>query len=130
MYVGIVRITLALSASHSLKEKRMVVRRVKDRVRDRVGAIANEVGDASTRDSWQRAEIGCAVVSVDRAKALELVDQVVRVVTSASDGAVVGVAKDVWTFDREPDLGAGIPTREDADEPAAADWIPDEWKQE
>lgn len=137
MYVGLVRLTLALPQSHSLKEKRMVVRRVKDRVRERVGAIANEVGDAATRDSWQRAELGCAVVSVDRGKALELVDQVVRVVMEAADGQVIGVAKDVMTFapDLEPVSTADLERTGAGDKAAAAegpdaDWIPDEWKQD
>jgi uncharacterized protein YlxP (DUF503 family) len=124
MYVGIARLTLAVSESHSLKEKRMVLRRVKDRVRERVGVTLNEVGDAATLDSWQRAELGCAVVSVDRSKALELIDQVVRAAMAASDGQVVAVAKDAWTFDAE---GTPIAAKPEADADAA--WIPEAWKQ-
>ena len=69
MYVGIVRITVVIDQSHSLKEKRMVIRRVKDRVRERLGVAINEVGEL---DRWQAAELGCAVTSGERQKALEI----------------------------------------------------------
>jgi len=129
VYVGICKLALVLGQSQSLKEKRMVIRRIKDRVRDRIGVVVNEVGEL---DSWQRAELGCAVTSADRVKALDLIDQVVRVVQSASSGQVVGIAKDAWTFD-EP-TGALADTQVDdrtgsGDKAAASDdWIPDEWK--
>src|SRR5687767_12642003 len=99
MYVGIVKLAIAIPNAHSLKEKRMVIRRVKDRVRERLHVAINEVGEL---DVWQRAELGCAIPSADRGKALELVDQVVREVMSASGGQVIAVAKDTWTFETEP----------------------------
>ena len=38
----------------------MVIRRIKDRVRERLGVAISEVGEL---DVWQRAELGCAVAS-------------------------------------------------------------------
>ena len=129
MYVGMAKIALALPNAHSLKEKRMVIRRVKDRVRERIGVAINEVG---ALDTWQRAELGCAVTSGDRAKALELVDQIVREVMSASGGQIVAVAKDAWTFDAEPAPVAIVDDRTGSGDKAAAgdDWIPDAWRDE
>ncbi len=46
--------------SHSLKEKRMVVRRIKDRVRNTFNCAIAEVGD---QDNWQSIELGFSVVS-------------------------------------------------------------------
>ena len=80
MYVGIARLTVLINDSHSLKEKRMVIRRIKDRVRERVGVVVNEVAEL---DKHQRAELGCAVVSGERQKALELIDDRVRMAQSA-----------------------------------------------
>ena len=71
------RISIVIGHSHSLKEKRMVIRRMKDRVRDALGVAIAEVGE---QDVWQRAELGVAVASGDRAKALEVIDEVVRVI--------------------------------------------------
>ncbi len=116
MYVGMARITLAISGSHSLKEKRMVLRRIKDRVRDATRLAISEVG---AQDTWQRAELGCAVASGERQQALEQIDAVVRIVASCAE--VVGVAKDAWTFDTEPVT---------FEKPTADDWIPDAWREE
>jgi uncharacterized protein YlxP (DUF503 family) len=128
LYVGIVQLTIVVAHSHSLKEKRMVVRRIKDRVRERVGVVVNEVGE---QDSWQRSELGCAVTSSDRQKALSLLDEVVRVAQSASDGQVVAVAKDAWTFE-VPAEPIEVSERTGAGDKAGADesWIPDAWRDE
>ena len=129
MYVGIARLTVVIGHSHSLKEKRMVLRRIKDRVRERVGVTVNEVGEL---DSWQRAELGVAVTSVDRAKALELIDDVVRVAVSASDGQVVAIAKDAWTFDAPSAPFAAVDDRTGSGDKAAAggdDWVPEAWRE-
>ena len=116
MYVGLLKLRVAIAEAHSLKEKRMVVRRIKDRVRDKLGVPIHEVGEL---DVWQRAELGAAVVSGDRAKALEVIDEIVRVVVG-SGADVVAVAKDALTFDAEL-----------KDRPAIADdWVPDEWRKE
>src|SRR5438105_14938484 len=60
MFVGIVRIELHLPGSGSLKDKRSVVRGLKDRIRERVQAAVAEVDH---QDLWQRAALGVAVVS-------------------------------------------------------------------
>lgn len=62
MVVGIVRIELHLPASRSLKDKRQVVRSLKDRIRERVQAAVAEVDH---QDLWQRAALGVAVVAGD-----------------------------------------------------------------
>jgi uncharacterized protein len=120
VYVGIAKISLVIGDSHSLKDKRMVLRKIKDRVRDRVGVIVNEVGE---QDIWQRAELGCAVVSSDRAKAQELLDEVVRVVMGAGGAEIAAIAKDVSTFE-----GEAVPYAGKAQ--ADTEWIPDAWKGE
>jgi uncharacterized protein YlxP (DUF503 family) len=132
MYVGIVRLTVVIDQSHSLKEKRMVIRRIKDRVRERVGVAVSEVGEL---EIWQRAELGCAVTSVDRPKALELIDEVVRVAAAAATAggaAVTAIAKDALTFDAPAAPVAVVDDRTGTGDKAAGaagdDWIPDAWK--
>lgn len=122
-----VKLSLVVAHSTSLKEKRMVIRRVKDRVRDKIGVVVNEVG---ALDDRQHAELGCAVTSNDRAKALELIDQVVRVAQTASDGGIVAIAKDAWTFDVAPAALPAIDDRTGSGDKAAGqdDWIPEAWR--
>ncbi|HEY6221583.1 MAG: DUF503 domain-containing protein [Candidatus Eisenbacteria bacterium] len=59
MRVGTLRLELHLPASDSLKAKRSVVNRVKERVRSRFNASIAEVGH---QDLWQRATLGVAIV--------------------------------------------------------------------
>jgi len=105
----------------------MVVRRVKDRLRERIGVAINEVG---ALDVWQRAELGCAVTSADRQKALELVDDVVREVMKASGGQVVAIARDTWTFEAESAPFTPVDDRTGSGDKAQGgdDWIPDAWR--
>jgi hypothetical protein len=121
------KISLVIDQSHSLKEKRMVLRRIKDRVRERTHVNLNEVG---AHDVWQRAELGCAVASSDRAKALEVIDDVVRVAMSAGGAQIVGIAKDVTTFDGEPVPFTPVDDRSGTGDKAqsADDFIPAEWR--
>ena len=59
MTVGIARVTLFLGESHSLKEKRMVLRRIKDRLQKMNVAIA----EVEHHDLWQRAGLGIVAIS-------------------------------------------------------------------
>jgi uncharacterized protein YlxP (DUF503 family) len=134
VYVGVAQLTLLIGDSHSLKDKRMVLRRIKDRVRERLHVQVNEVGDPEVRDSWNRAELGCAVVSADRVKARELIDEVVRVAMSAGGAQIAGIARDIVTFDAPSVPFAGVDDRTGAGDKAAAagdeSWVPQEWRDE
>jgi uncharacterized protein YlxP (DUF503 family) len=133
VYVGIARLTVVIGQAHSLKEKRMVLRRVKDRVKERLGIAINEVGE---QDVWQRAELGVAVTSSDRSKAFALLDDVIKVASAAmaaGDAQLVGIAKDVTTFDAPASPVAAVDDRTGAGDKAIGaaggdDWIPDAWK--
>jgi hypothetical protein len=79
MFVGIVRIELHLPAALSLKDKRAVVRSLKERVRHRVQAAVAEVDH---QDLWQRAALGVAVVCSDSRHLDELLQKVRNLVES------------------------------------------------
>ena len=59
MVVGTMRLELHLPASDSLKAKRSVLNRVKERVRSGFNASVAEV---EYQDLWQRAVLGIAIV--------------------------------------------------------------------
>lgn len=129
------RITLLLPDAHSLKDKRMVIRRIKDRVRERLGVFVSEVGAPEVKDSWRHAELGVALASSDRQKALALIDDVVRVAVSAGGAAITGIAKDAVTFHDQPSPVAPtavIDDRTGSGDKAVAgdDWVPEAWREE
>lgn len=77
MFVGTVRIELHIPAATSLKDKRSVVRGLKDRIRQRTLAAVAEVDH---QDLWQRAALGVAVVSGESRQVEELLQAVRRLV--------------------------------------------------
>jgi uncharacterized protein YlxP (DUF503 family) len=58
-YVALIEVRLHQNASHSLKEKRKLVRSLKEQVRQRFGASVAEVDG---HDTWQRTTLLCALV--------------------------------------------------------------------
>lgn len=77
MVVGAMRWELSLPGCTSLKEKRMVVRSLKDRIAHRFKV---SVAETDHQDVWTRAQIAVAVVSNDGGHADEVLDNVDRLV--------------------------------------------------
>jgi uncharacterized protein len=103
MTVGLARITLFIPESHSLKEKRMVLRRVKDRVRNKFNAAIAEVEE---QDLWQRGVLGLALVGNDRRFVESALDEVVRFVRDMTE--TTNVEREILTYNQplaENDLG-------------------------
>jgi uncharacterized protein len=59
VFVASVRVELHLPFSHSLKEKRSILNRIKDRMRNTGAAVA----EVDHHELWQRAALGMAVVA-------------------------------------------------------------------
>lgn len=66
MIIGALKVSLALHGNRSLKEKRRLVRSVKDKLKSRFNVSVAEVDD---HDVHQRATLGVTVVAVDAAHA-------------------------------------------------------------
>lgn len=64
MVVGVLRLTLYIDESHSLKEKRSVLRKIKDRVRNEFNVSIAECGE---HDLWQKTQLGICQVGTDQA---------------------------------------------------------------
>lgn len=85
MYVSVARVRVHVPAARSLKDRRMVVRKVVDRVRARTGAAIAEVGPP---DRWQVAAFGLCAVSNEAAVAGEVIEKALAVI----EGAILGDA--------------------------------------
>ncbi|HNB10747.1 MAG TPA: DUF503 domain-containing protein [bacterium] len=60
MIVGVFKLDLFIHASASLKEKRFVVKSIKDGIRHKFNVSIAETGHL---DKWQRAELGISMVA-------------------------------------------------------------------
>ena len=96
MTVGIARLTLFLPEAHSLKEKRMVLRRVKDRAQQKFNLSIAEVGE---NDLWQRALLGIAVVGNGRRFVESALDEIIRFVRDEAE--VSNAEREIQTFGDE-----------------------------
>ena len=66
MVIGVIGWELEVFGCQSLKEKRQVVKSLKDRLHDRFNV---SVAETAHHDVWQRAELTAAVVASDRRQA-------------------------------------------------------------
>ena len=89
MIVGAAVVELHVHGSHSLKEKRGVVRSVVGRLRNRFNVSVAEIGG---QDTWQRAVLGIAATGNDRTyvrgqlrKALEFIEDMHLAEVTGSD---------------------------------------------
>ncbi len=85
-------VDLRIPGSHSLKEKRTVVRHLVDGARSRFEVAAAEVGH---QDQWQRCEIGFAAVSGTPGLVTSVLDAVERFVWATPEVEVVSCER-VW----------------------------------
>lgn len=83
--MGVMVWELHLPACQSLKDKRTIVKSLKDRLHNRFNVSVAETGH---QDLWQRAELSAAVVSTDRRHAESVLREVDEMV-AAADGARV-----------------------------------------
>jgi len=60
MYVGVLVIEILIYSSTSLKEKRIVLKSVKDRLKNKFNVAVAEIG---FQDKWQRAQLGIVSIS-------------------------------------------------------------------
>jgi uncharacterized protein len=87
MHVGIARVRLTLAENSSLKGKRMVVKSIAQRVRNRFNVAVAEV---DTQDAWQVATLGLVCVSDDRRFTNEMLSKVIEFIESERLDAQVG----------------------------------------
>ena len=90
------RFSLRLPGSGSLKDKRQVVRSVAQRVRNKFDVSVAEVAD---NDAWQRATLGVAVVANDARHCDEVLREIVDYVQSSRlDAEVLDIETEIIAF--------------------------------
>ena len=86
MVVGVMSWELHLAACRSLKDKRAVLKSLKDRLHNRFNVSAAETAH---HDLWQRAELTVCVVATDRGHAESVLRQADRLIEGADGARIV-----------------------------------------
>lgn len=84
--VGLITWELHLDGCRSLKEKRHVLKSLKDRLHNRFNVSAAETAH---HDLWQRAELTACVVSNERGHAQSVLQEADRLVEAAAGARIV-----------------------------------------
>ena len=87
MHVGVARLELHLAENSSLKGKRMLVKSVAQRVRNRFNVAVAEV---DTQDAWHVVTLGIVCVSDDPRHSNEMLSKVIDFIDSARLDADLG----------------------------------------
>src|SRR6195952_888811 len=95
MFVGVARLVLQIPGARSLKDRRRVVKGLKDRVRAKFPVSIAEIGDL---ERHQVATLGVSVVSNDSARCSEVLSHVASLAGGAHDALVADVATEIVAF--------------------------------
>ena len=98
MFVGVLRLTFHIPHARSLKDKRRVVSKLRDRVRSRFDVSIAEVG---AQDLHQRAVFGVSVVSGDAAVCDAVLEKVAHEAETAGDAVLTDRQTELVTFGDE-----------------------------
>ena len=101
MIVAVALFELHIEFAQSLKEKRMVVRSLRAKLRDRFEISAAEV---AYQDLHQRARIAISFVTAERTLAEGLLEKVQDFVETNTDATLTGWTSELLDFDEEAGL--------------------------
>ncbi|HEY7305586.1 MAG TPA: DUF503 domain-containing protein [Bryobacteraceae bacterium] len=85
--IGVLTLDIHVEHSHSLKEKRHVVKSLKDRLRERFNVSVAEIDHL---DSWQNSVLAAVTVANDRLRAEQILQAVEAHAASVLGGALAG----------------------------------------
>ena len=86
MDVGLCTVELFMAGSQSLKDKRQVLRSLKDRLR---GKFNLSIAEVDGQDLWQRAVLGMACVANDGGHVNQVLDQALNTIRGMSAVEIV-----------------------------------------
>jgi uncharacterized protein YlxP (DUF503 family) len=118
MVVGVCRMRLVIPTGRSLKAKRSVLNRIKDRVRHRFNVAIAEVG---SNDLWRRIDLGLAVTGNDGPHVQSQLSNVQNFIVGLALAELVDTWTEVLHFNDGFQEGRFTQETESADE-GAEEW--------
>ncbi len=93
MPVGLLTLEIHLPYAHSLKEKRLVLQKIKDRLRTRFNV---SVAELDHQDLWQRAVVAVVSISSDQQNLESVLEAVERESEKVLGGDLVGTQREFF----------------------------------
>jgi len=104
LIVAVALFEIFIEHAQSLKDKRMVVRSLREKLRHRFEMSAGEV---AFHDLHQRARLALSFVSIDDASADAMLERVQNFVETNTDATLTGWTSEKLDFDES--VGLGVP---------------------
>ena len=93
MVVGLLRVELHLPRAQSLKDKRSVIKSLKDQLRGRFNVAVAEV---DSNETWQRAAVGISTLGEHRAYVAGLLTEVTEWLRATRLVDLIRVEQELW----------------------------------
>ncbi len=84
--LGLCTLELYIPQSHSLKEKRQVLRSIKSKIKNKFNVVIAEV---DALDRWQYAVLGVTTLSNDQTMVNSILDQVFTQISACPDAEII-----------------------------------------
>lgn len=95
MVVGTLKLKIHIPWSHSLKEKRMVVKSICSKVRNKFNVSIAEIEE---QDVHQTIVIGITYVTTDNAQSHSIADNVINFIYGITEGDVSSIEREAWVY--------------------------------
>lgn len=86
MTIGVLKIFLFIANSNSLKDKRMVLHSLKQRLRNNFNIAVTQIDD---EDKWQRSTLVALGIEKDRSKMNSLLSQIINFIEAFNQAELV-----------------------------------------
>ncbi len=93
MIIGTGKIYLLVHSSHSLKDKRMVVKSIIDKVKHRYNVSIAEIDN---QDFQQSIVIGIACISNEKKQVIKVINQVLRYIEANTEAVVEDIETEIF----------------------------------
>jgi uncharacterized protein YlxP (DUF503 family) len=95
MRVALLKLEVYFPSCHSLKEKRHLLLKLKNRIQKHFQVSAHEV---SHHDKWQRSQLGLALVGNDATLLSSIIDKILQDVTECGLGELIDSVSEIVDF--------------------------------
>lgn len=86
MFIGICKINLYLPNSHSLKDKRNILKSIKLRIRNRYNVSVSEVNNS---DLWKNATLGIACIGNDKKYLNKVLNEIILFLEKQNESQLI-----------------------------------------
>ncbi len=93
MFIGVLHVHLYISNSGSLKFKRQVIRRLKDKIRADFNVSVSEIGE---NEKWQKAVIGIACIGKDKKYINGVLSRVGDLIDAYHQAELIDMKMEIW----------------------------------